>query len=45
MISATLSLETLALIVDGLRGSNFSATTVSLISIISLTILGFDLFP
>ena len=39
MIKATLLPEDLTFIFDGFNGSNFSATTVSLISIIIFTIL------
>ena len=45
MIKATLLLEDLDLILEGFSGSNFSAILVSLISIVSLTILGSDLLP
>ena len=45
MINATLLLEDLDLILEGLSGSNFSVTIVSLISIFSFTILGSDLLP
>ena len=45
MIIAIFSFEDFVLIFDGFNGSKFSATTVSSILILILTILGFDLLP
>ena len=45
MIIAIFSFEDFVLIFDGFNGSNFSAISVSLTSIVNLTILGSDLLP